>query len=55
MRQVPTQSVTVEPNRDVIEYAEEMCAKIDDGRDREAYIEECVIDSIKIEVDLESV
>jgi hypothetical protein len=53
MRQVPTQTVTVEPDDRLIEHAEARYEQTDIDLDREEYIERVVSELLRIELDLE--
>jgi hypothetical protein len=53
MRRVPTQTATVEPNTEVLERAKTMYRENDPDLDREEYIRRVVVESIRINVDLE--
>lgn len=48
----PLQTVTVEPSKEVIEWAEWMYQQNDPEKDREEYIREMVVDAVRLEVDL---
>jgi hypothetical protein len=53
MRRVPTQTATVEPNKDVLEYAKRLYRENDPDLEPEEYLKEMVIDSTVLKVDLE--
>lgn len=54
LREVPTQTVVVEPDKDVLERAERLYRENDPDMSREEYLEQWVVDSTRIDVDLES-
>jgi hypothetical protein len=54
MNQVPTQTITVEPDQRLIDHAEERYEQSQTDLEREEYIERVVIELLRIELDTES-
>lgn len=50
----PLQTVTVEPNEEVLGWAEWMYERNNPDKDREEYIREMVVDAVRIRVELET-
>jgi hypothetical protein len=50
----PLQTVTVEPNEEVIEWAEWMYQQNDPDKDRDEYIREMAVDAVRLKVELET-
>lgn len=50
----PLQTVTVEPNEEVIEWAEWMYQQNDPDKDRDEYIREVAVDAVRLKVELET-